>query len=98
MATKIKKRTIKQTKKSSVSPFNIYWEKKNYYMLALGLLVTIIGFYFLTIGPWNSFSSLVISPILLFLAYIIIFPLSIFFRKRTEKTQNQENEIDPGKS
>jgi FtsH-binding integral membrane protein len=98
MATKIKKRTIKQTKKSSVSPFNIYWEKKNYYLLALGLLVTIIGFYFLTIGPWNSFSSLVISPILLFLAYIIIFPLSIFFRKRTEKTQNQENEIDPGKS
>lgn len=98
MATKIKKRTIKQTKKTSVSPFNIYWEKKNYYLLALGLLVTIIGFYFLTIGPWNSFSSLVISPILLFLAYIIIFPLSIFFRKRTEKTQNQENEIDPGKS
>lgn len=98
MATKIKKRTIKQTKKTSVSPFNIYWEKKNYYLLALGLLVTIIGFYFLTIGPWNSFSSLVISPILLFLAYIIIFPLSIFFRKRTEKAQNQENEIDPGKS
>jgi len=98
MATKIKKRTIKQTKKTSVSPFNIYWEKKNYYMLALGLLVTIIGFYFMTIGPWNSFSSLVISPILLFIAYIIIFPLSIFLRKRTEKAQTQENEIDPGKS
>ncbi len=98
MATKIKKRTIKQTKKTSVSPFNIYWEKKNYYLLALGLLVTIIGFYFMTIGPWNSFSSLVISPILLFIAYIIIFPLSIFLRKRTEKAQTQENEIDPGKS
>jgi len=98
MATKIKKRTIKQTKKSSVSPFNIYWEKKNYYLLILGLLVTIIGFYFMTIGPWNSFSSLVISPILLFIAYIIIFPLSIFLRKKTEKAQTQENEIDPGKS
>jgi FtsH-binding integral membrane protein len=98
MATKIKKKTIKQTKKSSVSPFNIYWEKKNYYLLALGLVVTIIGFYFMTIGPWDSFSSLVISPILLFIAYIIIFPLSIFLRKRTEKAQTQENEIDPGKS
>ena len=98
MATKIKKRTIKQTKKTSVPPFNIYWEKKNYYLLALGLLVTIIGFYFLTIGPWDSFSSLVISPILLFIAYIIIFPLSIFLRKRTEKAPTQENEIDPGKS
>ena len=98
MATKIKKRTIKQTKKTSVSPFNIYWEKKNYYLLVLGLLITIIGFYFMTIGPWNSFSSLVISPIILFIAYVIIFPLSIFLRKKSEKVQNQENEIDPGKS
>ncbi|MBE0572458.1 MAG: hypothetical protein IH618_13015 [Ignavibacteriaceae bacterium] len=96
MATKIKKKTSKQTKKTSVSPFNIYWEKKNYYLLALGLLVTIAGFYFMTIGPWDSFSSLVISPILLFIAYVIIFPLSIFLRKKSEKVQDTEN--DPGKS
>jgi len=98
MATKIKRRKVKQTKKSSVSPFNIYWEKKNYYLLILGLLVTIIGFYFMTIGPWNSFSSLVISPIILFIAYVIIFPLSIFLRKKSEKEQAQESEVDSGKS
>ena len=98
MATKVKKKTIKQTKKTSVSPFNIYWEKKNYYLLALGLVVTVFGFYFMNIGPWDSFSSLVVSPILLFLAYIIIFPLSIFLRKRAEKEQTQDNEIDSGKS
>ena len=98
MATKIKKRTIKQTKKSSVSPFNIYWEKKNYYILALGLLLTIIGFYFMTIGPWDSFSSLVVSPIILFIAYVVIFPLSIFLRKKSEKENIQDNEIDSGKS
>jgi len=98
MATKIKKKTIKQTKKASVSPFNIYWEKKNYYLLALGLAVTIIGFYFMNIGPWDSFSSLVLSPIILFIAYIIIFPLSIFLRKKSEKEQPRDNEIDSGKS
>jgi FtsH-binding integral membrane protein len=98
MATKIKKKTIRQTKKTSVSPFNIYWEKKNYYLLFLGVLITIIGFYFMSVGTWNSFSSLIISPILLFIAYIIIFPLSMFLRKKSEKTQTQENEIDPGKS
>ena len=98
MSKQIKKKTIRQTKKTSVSPFNIYWEKKNYYLLALGLLVTVIGFYFMNIGPWDSFSSLVISPILLFIAYIIIFPLSIFLRKRAEKEQAQDTEIDPGKS
>lgn len=103
MATKIKKKTIKQTKKISVSPFNIYWDKKNYYLLALGLLVTIAGFYFMTIGPWDSTASLVISPILLFIAYVIIFPLSIFLRKKSEKEQaaqmdRQDTESDPGKS
>jgi hypothetical protein len=103
MATKIKKKTVKQIKKISVSPFNIYWDKKNYYLLALGLMVTIVGFYFMTIGPWDSFSSLVISPILLFIAYVIIFPLSIFLRKKTDKEQvsqmdRQDSESDPGKS
>ena len=103
MATKIKKKTIKQTKKASVSPFNIYWDKKNYYLLILGLLITIAGFYFMTIGPWDSTASLVISPILLFIAYVIIFPLSIFLRKKSEKEQGptmgrQENESDPGQS
>lgn len=98
MATKIKKKTVKQTRKISVSPFNIYWDKKNYYLLALGLIVTIIGFYFMTIGPWDSFSSLVISPILLFIAYVIIFPLSIFLRKRSDKEQAQDTDNDPGKS
>ena len=98
MATKIKKRKIRQTKKVSVSPFNIYWEKKNYLLLILGLVVTIIGFYFMTMGPWDSFSSLVISPIILFIAYVIIFPLSIFFRKKSEKEQTQETEVDSSKS
>ena len=98
MAQKIKRKSIKQTKKTSISPFNIYWEKKNYYILALGLLLTVIGFYFMTIGPWNSFSSLVISPIILFIAYIVIFPLSIFLRKKSEKEKIQEKEIDSGKS
>ena len=98
MATKIKKRTIKQTKKASVSPFNNYWNKTNYYLLALGLVVTFIGFYVMSIGAWNSFSSLVLSPIILFIAYIIIFPLSIFVRKKSEKENKEENPVDTGKS
>ena len=98
MAKKIKKRQIRQTKKTPASPFNIYWEKKNYLLLGLGLLVTVVGFYFMTIGPWDSFASLIISPIILFIAYVIIFPLSIFLRKKPEKEQIQDTKIDSGKS
>jgi membrane protein YdbS with pleckstrin-like domain len=91
MAKKITRKQIKQTKKAKVSPFNIYWEKQNYQLLILGIAVIVIGFYFMTIGPWDSFSSLVISPILLFIGYVIIFPLSIFLRKKSEKEKSSED-------
>jgi hypothetical protein len=90
MAKKVTRKQTKQIKKSKVSPFNIYWEKQNYYLLILGMAVIVIGFYFMTIGPWDSFSSLVISPLLLFIGYVIIFPLSIFFRKKSEKEKSSE--------
>ncbi|MBT8378339.1 MAG: DUF3098 domain-containing protein [Ignavibacteria bacterium] len=90
MAQKVRRKQIRQTKKSKVSPFNIYWEKQNYYILILGMVVIVIGFYFMTIGPWDSFSSLVISPILLFIGYVIIFPLSIFLRKKSGKEKSTE--------
>jgi len=90
MAKKVTRKQIKQIKKTKVSPFNIYWEKQNYYLLILGIAVIVIGFYFMTIGPWDSFSSLVISPLLLFTGYVIIFPLSIFLKKKSEKEKSSE--------
>ena len=97
MAKKVKKKNIKQTKKVRVSPFSIYWEKKNYLYFACGLIVIIIGFYFLSIGPWDSFSSLVISPILLFIGYVLVFPASIFYRKKADK-KIEEEKVATGES
>jgi hypothetical protein len=78
MAKTIKKRTIKTVKRKTESPFMIYWEKKNYIFFFTGLLLIIIGFYFMSLGNWDSFESLVISPIILTIAYLFIFPLAIF--------------------
>ncbi|HEY7751800.1 MAG TPA: hypothetical protein VH917_05860 [Ignavibacteriaceae bacterium] len=98
MAQRIKHKTSKHLKKDFASPFNIYWEKSNYYFLAAGIVVVILGFYFLSIGPWDSFSSLVIAPILLFISYVLIFPASILYRKKTNQTKPQEDNIAAGKS
>ena len=98
MAKKVTRKRIKQTKKAKVSPFNIYWEKKNYYLLIIGMVVIVVGFYFMTIGPWDSFSSLVISPILLFIGYVIIFPLSILLRNKSEKEKSAEENNAVSKS
>lgn len=85
---KAKKRSSVKSVKKLPSPFNIYWEKNNYILLIAGIVVAIIGYYFMSIGPWNSNESLVYSPIVLFIAYVIIFPLAIVYKKK--KQQNSE--------
>ncbi|RPI59828.1 MAG: hypothetical protein EHM44_11450 [Ignavibacteriales bacterium] len=82
MAVKTKKKNVKTSAKSLPSPFSIYWEKTNYLLFGLGMLLIILGFYFMGQGEWNSSSSLVISPILLFLGFVVIMPASIFYRKK----------------
>lgn len=80
--SKVKKRTAAKSAKKLPSPFKIYWEKNNYLLLIAGVVVTIIGYYLMSIGPWNSNESLVYSPILLFIAYVIILPLAIVYRRK----------------
>ncbi|AFH48448.1 Hypothetical protein IALB_0736 [Ignavibacterium album JCM 16511] len=86
--SKIKKRASVKSAKKLPSPFSIYWGKNNYLFLIAGIVVAIIGYYFMSIGPWNSNESLHYSPIILFIAYVIVFPLAIVYRRK--KNQNTE--------
>jgi membrane protein YdbS with pleckstrin-like domain len=100
MAKKVKRKNIRKSKKEKarVSPFSIYWEKGNYLFLIIGFAVIIIGFYIMSIGQWDSFTSLVISPILLVIGYVLIFPASIFYRKRKQTENSQDDKIGSSKS
>jgi ATP/ADP translocase len=89
MAKVVKKSTTKAVKKLP-SPFQIYWDKSNYVILIVGIFLLIVGYYTMSIGQWDSAASLVISPIILFIAYILIFPLAILYRKKS-KTEEQNN-------
>ena len=91
MAVKTKKKNVKSSTKSLPSPFNMYWEKTNYLLFGLGMLLIILGFYFMGQGEWNSSSSLVISPILLFLGFVVVMPASILYRKKSEAQVNISN-------
>jgi len=93
---KVKKKASKTFKRSFQSPFGIYWEKKNYLFLLTGFVLLVVGFYVMSIGPWDSFPSLVISPILLIIAYILIFPASIFYKKKEEKANSEEKDVASG--
>jgi membrane protein YdbS with pleckstrin-like domain len=98
MPKKAKKKHNHGSKKVFTSPFNIYWERNNYYLLFAGIALIILGFYLMSIGPWNSFVSLVISPIVLVFGYTIVIPTSIFYRKKNSMEDSKENDIATGKS
>ncbi len=95
---KSKKKQLHSSRKTLTSPFNIYWGKNNYYLLFTGIGIIIIGFYLMSIGPWNSFTSLVISPIVLIIGYLLFIPASIFYRKKNDTENTKESKIASGKS
>ncbi len=69
-----------QSRKKGISKVNLWsipLRKYNFRFFLAGLILLLIGFYIMTIGPWDSVYALTISPIILLLAYFIIFPLGI---------------------
>ncbi|NCQ17571.1 MAG: hypothetical protein COZ80_04450 [Ignavibacteria bacterium CG_4_8_14_3_um_filter_37_9] len=89
MAKSVKKKGSTKVSKVLTSPFSIYWSRINYLILALGIILSVLGYYFLSIKPWNSTSALYLGPVILILVYLVFFPLSILFRKK-ESSPGQE--------
>ncbi|MDP3149550.1 MAG: hypothetical protein Q8N83_10525 [Ignavibacteria bacterium] len=90
MAKSVRKKGNIKVSKVLSSPFNIYWSKTNYIVLALGLLSAILGYYFLSVKPWNSSVSLYLAPVILVLVYIVFFPLSILIKKKEPTEQESK--------
>lgn len=89
MAKVVKK---KRHNKQAISPFKIEWTKENYIIAAVGLLLLIIGFFLMSQGPWDNPLSLSVSPIVLLIAYLVIFPLAILYKKKkVEKNDTSES-------
>ena len=63
--------------------------KNNYLLFTAGMVTLIVGYYLMTIGPWDSLASLYISPVLLIVAYCVLFPLAIMkkFKKNEKKVK-----------
>ena len=58
------------------------FEKINYTLFVIGVLLIITGYFVMANGTVNSFQSLTLAPILLFLGYIIIIPAALIYRSK----------------
>ena len=75
-----------KNKNNNVSIFEGWaFGKTNYIIFTVGLLSLILGYYLMSSGSVNSFQSLTLSPILLFLGYIVIIPLALVYREKIDK-------------
>lgn len=69
--------SIDNDNKEPIWPFN----KFNYLIFGIGVLTITVGYILMSTGGVDSFQSIRLSPFLLFIGYVILIPLSIFFKK-----------------
>ena len=63
----------------------------NYALFGIGLALIILGYIVMASGEVNSYQSLTVAPIILFVGYIIFIPAALIYRDK-----NLENEENPG--
>jgi uncharacterized membrane protein HdeD (DUF308 family) len=69
-------------RKQQELPFN----RKNLYLLGIGLMTLVIGYILMAQPPVDSFWSLTLAPVVLLIGYLIIIPYAILYKdKKNEK-------------
>tara|TARA_B100000963_G_scaffold205678_1_gene179120 strand:+ start:1784 stop:2050 length:267 start_codon:yes stop_codon:yes gene_type:complete len=57
------------------------YKRKNYLLFGVGVFVIIVGYLIMYFGEVNSFQSLVISPLLLLVGYLVIIPIALLIKQ-----------------
>ena len=79
MTTNIKKEQLKKNKMKVSQSWS--FSKLNYFIFTFGLILIFLGYLVMATGEVNSFQSLTLAPILLFIGYIILIPISLIIEK-----------------
>tara|TARA_X000001036_G_scaffold439414_1_gene490488 strand:- start:1386 stop:1610 length:225 start_codon:yes stop_codon:yes gene_type:complete len=74
---------VEKNKKTSRESLFANWsfKKINYIVFITGLLLVIFGYILMGTGEVNSFQSLTLAPMMLFIGYLVVIPLSILIKK-----------------
>jgi hypothetical protein len=86
---KVEVKKIKKGKGDISLPF----ERENYIIVGVGILVIILGYFALSQDGAFGFMPLTVAPILLVLGYCVIIPIGIMYRKRTKPVQPTETPV-----
>ena len=60
---------------------------KNYVLFGIGLALIIVGYLIMAAGEVNSFQSLTLAPIMLFIGYIFVIPAALIYREKSSEVE-----------
>lgn len=66
----------------------LVFERENYLIFLAGVILLILGYVLMAIGDTYSTLSLTIAPVILFVAYLVVIPAAILYRKKPEGQSN----------
>ena len=72
---------IMENKNKKTLRFSWPYKRKNYVLFGVGVFVIIVGYLIMYSGEVDSFQSLVISPLLLLVGYLVIIPMAILIKQ-----------------
>jgi len=79
----------KHNKGIKESPFQIIWKKNNWVLFSAGILLLVVGYLLMASGGFQDPNSLTVSPLIILVAYLVVFPMAIMFKK--SKKQNTDD-------
>ena len=58
------------------------FNKTNYLIFLAGILLIVGGYIVMAIGEVDSFQSITLAPIMLFLGYVVAIPIALIYRSK----------------
>jgi hypothetical protein len=74
---------LKEKKVSPSWPPPLGIDRSHVILYVAGLVVCVIGYLLMSVGPWDNPISRSVAPLVLLLAYLVIFPMAIL--KKSDK-------------
>ena len=83
---KVEKTKVRKSKQDDSLPF----ERENYIIVGVGLLVIVLGYIALSQDGVEGFLPLTVAPILLLVGYCVIVPFGIMYRKKNRPAESTQ--------
>jgi uncharacterized membrane protein len=75
----------KNTKQSSVRPFQMPFESKNIMIILGGIVIITLGYFLMSSDEVMGSMALNVSPIILLIGYLVVIPFGIMYGSKNAK-------------